>query len=89
MTEMKSWAHMNEEEAGQYLRHLERTADERWSLGIERYHSDVLGFQGDPLDHAEEEGFDILLYLWMAKRKQRWLEARIQELERQLAQVKG
>ena len=44
---------------------------ERWNLGRQRYQSDIKGFQGDPIDHAIEEGFDMLLYLFIAKRRQK------------------
>jgi hypothetical protein len=41
----------------------------RWKLGDERYNSSETGFRGDPLDHAIEEALDLVVYLWVEKRK--------------------
>ena len=66
---MEAWRLMTANERQDYLNWLEDTALDRWLGGEIKYHSDILGFQGDPLEHAIEEAFDILCYLWYLKRK--------------------
>ena len=46
---------------------------ERMRLGEERCHSQVNGFQGDPLAHAIEEWLDMGVYLFYALRQQKEL----------------
>ena len=39
-------------------------------IGEDKYHSREKGFQGDPLEHLEQEIFDAIFYLWEEKRRQ-------------------
>ena len=41
----------------------------RWELGRERYHRESIDFKGLPNPHAIEEALDLLVYLWVAKRR--------------------
>lgn len=65
-----NWRSMTNADYDQFLEWVDTNTLNRWQLGQERYLSDVKGFQGDPIDHAIEETFDSLLYLWIAKRRQ-------------------
>jgi len=65
-----NWRSMTNADYDQFLEWVDTNTLDRWQLGKERYQSDIKGFQGDPLDHAIEEMFDALLYLWIAKRRQ-------------------
>lgn len=69
-SEIPNWRSMTIADYDQFLEWVDTNTLNRWNLGKERYQSDVKGFQGDPIDHAIEEMFDGLLYLWMAKRRQ-------------------
>lgn len=42
---------------------------QRWEKGRQKYRSDELGFQGDPLTHALEEAYDLIIYLEYAIRE--------------------
>lgn len=41
----------------------------RWELGRERYHRESIDFKGLPNPHAIEEALDLLVYLWVSKRR--------------------
>ena len=41
----------------------------RWELGRERYHRESIDFKGLPNPHAIEEVLDLLVYLWVSKRR--------------------
>ena len=41
----------------------------RLELGEERYKSSLFGFQGDPLEHLEEELLDAVFYVYMLRKK--------------------
>ena len=41
----------------------------RWELGRERYHRESIDFKGLPNPHAIEEALDLLVYLWVEKRR--------------------
>ena len=41
----------------------------RWELGRERYHKVSIDFKGMPNPHAIEEALDLLVYLWVSKRR--------------------
>ena len=43
----------------------------RWELGRERYHKKSINFQGSPTDHAIEEALDLLVYLWVMRRRRK------------------
>ena len=43
----------------------------RWELGRERYHKKSINFQGPPTDHAIEEALDLLVYLWVMRRRRK------------------
>lgn len=68
-TPLESWRDMKRADYNSFMEWMESGLVDRWSLGSKRYQSDVKGFQGDPLDHAIEEALDLVLYLWVAKRK--------------------
>lgn len=63
------WRSMKAEDREEFLGWAEQALSARWQLGADLYHSDVRGFQGDPIDHAIEEALDLVLYLFMTKRK--------------------
>ena len=67
---MEAWRSMEPGDRQEFLVWAESSLFKRWVLGDERYESCTLGFQGDPLDHAIEEALDLVLYLWIAKRRQ-------------------
>ena len=67
---MEDWRRMDDDAKDEFRRWADGNLRERWTLGDKRYNSSAFGFQGDPLDHAIEEAFDLLLYLWMQKRKE-------------------
>ena len=67
MTE--AWRSMKPEDRNEFLDWVAAALNERWELGRERYQSDRLGFQGDPLNQATEEALDQVYYLWVAKRQ--------------------
>ena len=41
----------------------------RWELGRERYHKESIDFKELPNPHAIEEALDLLVYMWVAKRR--------------------
>ena len=41
----------------------------RWELGRERYHRESIDFKGLPIAHSIEEALDLLVYLWVSKRR--------------------
>lgn len=67
---MESWRSMGTEDRLDFLQWVEDGLNHEWEKGRHKYHSDALGFQGNPLDHAIEEALNLLCYLWMEKRKQ-------------------
>lgn len=66
---ISKWRSMTGKDFNQFTEWLGKLSTQRWNLGAERYHSDTLGFQGDPLDHAIEEWFDMGCYLFYTKRR--------------------
>ena len=66
---MEVWRKMTETDKDRYYRWVQNNLEKRWKLGEEKYDLPN-GFQGDPLDHAIEEAFDLLVYLFYQKRKQ-------------------
>ena len=69
------WWKMGAEQMGEYLLWLQSVAPERWEKGREKYESDRLGFQGDPVEHAIEEWLDMGVYLFYTQRMVRELKA--------------
>jgi len=67
---MESWRSMKGEDQSEFLCWINGSLHDRWGLGKEKYDSDNQGFQGNPLDHAIEEALDLVLYLFMEKRRQ-------------------
>ena len=57
-----------QEEFKSYVR---QQLEQRFILGEEKYHSSVVGFVGDPLDHSWEEILDAAFYIWQAKERTR------------------
>ena len=68
---MTQWQQMGRWERNDFIEWLDDTAKARWEKGRVKYHSDELGFQGQPLDHAIEEAFDLLVYLWYTRRQRK------------------
>ncbi len=67
---MEAWRSLTRKDKIKYENWLDENISKRWKLGEERYNSHIDGFQGNPLDRAIEEAFDLLFYLWEEKRKQ-------------------
>ena len=65
-----SWRSMAVVDKYEFLDWAGRALKDRWDLGDERYNSSKQGFQGNPTDHAIEEALDLLVYLWIQKRKE-------------------
>ena len=66
-----AWQTMTPVEKEEYLDWVASQMDSRWEMGDLKYNSSVLGFQGDPLQHAIEEALDLLCYLWYIQRKEK------------------
>lgn len=62
------WRSQTGKDFNEFIEWIGKLAAQRQNLGIEHYEADVKGFQGNPLDHAIEEAFDLLLYLFYERR---------------------
>jgi hypothetical protein len=67
---MESWRKMDHEDQEEFLAWVHVGLKGRLMLGDERYNSFNLGFQGDPLQHAIEEWFDLGQYLFRERKRQ-------------------
>ena len=81
MPEIEPWAKMDDTVTLLWPDQIATDVEVRLAKGREIYESHIKGFQGNPLDRLEEEALDILVYLKVAQRRERWLEARVKELE--------
>ena len=60
---MAFWADMDWEAREEVLASVQKRFAARWEKGRTKYRSDLFGFQGDPLEHALEEAYDLVIYL--------------------------
>jgi len=67
---MNHWRSMRGNDKANFLSWAGAALTRRWEIGDKRYNSSLDGFQGNPTDHAIEEALDLLLYLWIQKRKE-------------------
>ena len=67
---METWRDMSKESKDNLVVWTINTLKDRLLVGEEKYNSETKGFRGDPLDHAIEEAFDIMVYLYFAKLRQ-------------------
>jgi hypothetical protein len=65
-----SWRDMEEPDRVNFISWADAELNARWLLGDQRYNSSHTGFKGNPIDHAIEEALDLLVYLWIAKRRE-------------------
>ena len=65
-----AWRRMGWEDLAQLQQWVKEGVERRWRVGEERYHSNVLGFQGQPMAHLVEELMDALVYLFAEMRRQ-------------------
>lgn len=74
------WKKVQQEDRDAFLKWLTENQSQRMEEGERKYKSSVHGFQGDPLQHAAEEAFDLLFYIFYAMREREDLESRISNL---------
>ena len=63
MAPVEPWAAMDWAAKEVVLANIQKRFHQRWEKGRRKYQSDELGFQGDPLTHALEEAYDLVIYL--------------------------
>ncbi len=80
------WRSMTIQDRDEFLIWTYKTIKDRWEMGRQKYHSDVLGFQGNPFEHRPEEIFDELVYGFYGQRKDTAQQQQIQELMELLRQ---
>ena len=64
-----AWRDMGDKERTDFIQWITESANRRWIVGDNKYHSSALGFQGDPLNHLIEELQDALLYAYYLRRQ--------------------
>ena len=67
---METWRDMSKESKDNLVTWTINTLKDRLLVGEQKYNSEAEGFRGDPLDHAIEEAFDIMVYLYFTKLRQ-------------------
>lgn len=67
---LPKWRQMQQQDAEEFFAWVTAGINQRWLKGMETYESHLSGFKGNPIDHAIEEVLDLVLYLWIEKRKQ-------------------
>ena len=78
------WRSLSDEIRLEIADNLDLITRERYQQGSNRFGD---RFQGDPIDHAVEEGVDSLFYLEMARRERANLIERIEMLEYELKEL--
>ena len=66
---LPNWRRVTSEIREKFVEHVASALQKRGDEGERKYQSSKKGFQGDPLEHLEEELLDALFYLWYAKRQ--------------------
>ena len=72
------WREVDSEIRDEFIKWIVGNQEERMAAGEAKYQSSLLGFQGDPLQHAAEELFDGLFYIFYAMRQRKELEAKVE-----------
>ena len=83
------WRQLEEPEQQDFAEWASIKIRERAIFGEKKYHSSLMGFQGDPLIQLTQEAFDSLFYSWMAEKEREYHLERIAELERFNEQLRG
>ena len=69
MANIPEWRSMEIGDKHVYLSWVRDQMYHRWEMGREKYHYDLLGFQGDPLESAIGALLDSLFYLYTEQRR--------------------
>ena len=64
------WHNLDKKSQAKLVQTVADNLEQRLNLGNKRYHSEVAGFQGCPLEHALEEAYDSIIYLEIAMRRE-------------------
>jgi len=83
------WAEMSEVELDKCKKWVKDLISTRLEIGKNTYHSDTLGFQGDPLNRLEEEAIDLIIYTYWSKRYMTELESTIIKQKTEIEYIKG
>ena len=78
----ENWKDVKPEDRNSFLEWLVENQKHRMEVGERKYNSSEIGFQGDPLQHAAEELFDALFYVFYAMRERDALKEKLAELRK-------